>query len=147
MAHIKTKQPAQFQQISQQRQAGVGATYGERKANTPTLPQGKPLVRKHVDQFSRENTPKASTLTQFNANAAYKSSLKRFVGVQPRAVHLLENGMRPPKTISEAKNPSDDRILNFLDKVIANPALKDASSIRNQTRLAAGQLPAKATRK
>ena len=132
MANIKTTK--QFQQVANK---GVGATYGERKANASALPQARPVARKPVDQFSKGGTAKASHLTGFNANAAYKSGLKRFVGTAPRAIHNLQNGLNPPKTISQATPPTDDRILNFLDKVIASPELKDSASVKKQALLQA----------
>lgn len=134
-SHIRTKQPQNPIQnrITPQAQT-VGQTYGERRANGAQTPTARPAQARPVDQFAG----KAQTgggLPAFDANATYRTA-KRFAAgspYRPALLNRIQDGTAPVQT-SEVQRPSDNAILNFLDRVIQKPELHSQCSIRNTQR-------------
>jgi hypothetical protein len=92
-----------------------GLTYGARaqfqRVQQPTSPAPQ------VDQFDKSK--KADT-SAFTANASFKAQRRQYAeGYQLRVAHNLEQGA-PRK----GGSPSDETILNFLDKVISHAPVK-----------------------
>lgn len=96
----------------------VGNNYGDRmkyqKVNNPnrtSAPASRP-----VDQFDKGKNVDASN---FAANAKYRNGRRTSSGApyKPALLHSFENGM-VPKINKKAGQPSDDALVNFLDKVI-----------------------------
>ena len=123
MANIKTKQQHPFQTLAQPK-ATVGNTYGARRTGLTPTPQAqaRQAVAKPIDRFAQGSSKKVGDLSQFNANATYRAARVRFRDGKPAAIHSLENGLKPIKLSQKPVTPpSDNAILNFLDKVITDP--------------------------
>lgn len=131
-SHIRTKQPQnQFQSHISGQARTVGQTYGERRAN-PVSPQTtRPAQPRPADQFTKKSETRGN-LPAFDANATYRSARRFAAGAPYRPVLLdrVQEGSAPVKT-AEVKKPSDNAILNFLDKIIEKPELHSQRSIRN----------------
>lgn len=115
MAFVKTKE---------QMHNRVGNSYGERKSAmqnpASSVNQQRSAVQKSQDKFSNSTTDKRN-MDVFSSNAAFRKSLAIHApGIpykKPMHEHL-ERGTAPADT--GKKPPSDQTILNFLDKVIAS---------------------------
>jgi predicted RNA-binding Zn ribbon-like protein len=100
----------------------VGNTYGDRmkhqRTNNPAR-NGAPVSRP-VDQFDNRKNVDASN---FAANASYKRNRRTTAGnaYKPSALHSFEKGMisNINRVNKNASTPSDEALVNFLDKVIA----------------------------
>ncbi|HPQ80831.1 MAG TPA: hypothetical protein PLZ86_03805 [bacterium] len=138
MANIKTKQQHPFQNAAQPR-ATVGNTYGARRNVSMNSPQAqaRPAAAKPLDRFSKAGVKRTGDLSRFNANATFRTAKMRFHEGKPAVMHSLEKGLRPVKLSEKPVTPpSDNAILNFLDKVISDPTYsaskKAAISSKNQ---------------
>jgi hypothetical protein len=96
----------------------VGLNYGDR-AKFQKVSQPLPPARPPVDQFKPKKDVDA---TPFASNAAYRSQRRQFIeGYKPRILDHVENGTAP-RVGNKDGIPSDEAILNFLDRVISQPS-------------------------
>lgn len=99
----------------------VGNTYGDRMKyrNVNNAGNTAPASRP-VDQFDNRKNVDASN---FAANASYKKSRRTAAGnaYKPSVLHNFENGAisNINRVNKNASTPSDEALVNFLDKVIA----------------------------
>jgi len=96
----------------------VGLNYGDRaKFIRNDQPSSQPQARQSLDQFEKSRDADKSA---FAPNTAYRTQRRQTVeGYKPKMLDHVENGTAPRTGKTSA--PSDDTILNFLDKVISLP--------------------------
>ncbi len=128
MAFVKTKD---------QMQNRVGNSYGERRTAmqnpASSVNAQRPAVQKSQDKFSNSTTTNRN-IDVFSSNASFRTSAAIHAPGIPykKPVHEhLERGTAPADT--GKKPPSDQTILNFLDKVIASAPAK--SQLRSNVSL------------
>ncbi|MFH1829480.1 MAG: hypothetical protein ABH871_01720 [Pseudomonadota bacterium] len=150
-----TKEEASFMALVrkqlQQQQGRVGNTYGERRNNDSFPTTQRPQASKPLDKFAgianNANTKNKTGLAGFAANATFQAA-RRFSSGAPykRPLHdHIEKGTAPAR--GHKQPPSDNAILNFLDRVIertpANPRI--ARNMAAKQRTAPARTPAQAT--
>ena len=118
----------------------VGNTYGTRRNLQNTTSQKPTTIRKPVDKFNRPKTARRTT-EKFNPKAlyrkgsydspgAYKSAMLRHVEQgKARKKHFASRELAGT-TQSIALKPSDNAMINFLDRIIATPSLHNTRNIR-----------------
>ncbi len=128
----------------QKQQTSVGQTYGERRAHFQSQPTQvatqRPQAPKPLDKFAGISTKKNKgglAGLGFAANATFRAA-RRFSSGAPykRPLHdHIEKGTAP---VAGHKNPpSDNAILNFLDRVIktspTNPRIARNKAVKQGT--------------
>jgi len=131
MRDISNKKPTITPFRHQETPQSVGSNYGDRmKFNKLQQPVSAPAQApsRHVSEFSSDKKMDAS---QFGPNATYKAQRRQTVdGFKPAMLQHFEDGKIPQ---SRSGIPSDEALLNFLDRVSSislAPAVKSSMAAR-----------------
>jgi hypothetical protein len=104
----------------------VGGTYGERVKYQRTQPDSTPPPQTPRDHF-KNNAKSVSDLDEFGANADYKPQRRQALAYRPQLLDAFESGSIP-RVRNGAPRPSDNALVNFLDRVIDNQGARKAAA-------------------